>query len=239
MSPASAPEPSGDGAACPAANAKRSRSRSSISTHAEQMVAERDRLRALQMRVPRHRRRRFLCGALEDDIQHERTERGFRLRTCVRDVEPKRGRDLVVARPGRHGSSCRPRRAAARLPSGHPRRRLSTFFPRRRSARAPSARPRARRSTRAPPRGAAARGQTSRRSRTGTTRSRPPSETPIPRVRAFHLRRDPDQSVIPRSRARAPQSRRDGQVAVLREHVPRVRDVVDLHRELPDPVACS
>ena len=63
----------------------------------EQMVSERHRLRALQMRVARHRRVRLLARALEDRVR-ERDERRVRLRTRVRDVEPERGGDLVVAR---------------------------------------------------------------------------------------------------------------------------------------------
>jgi hypothetical protein len=61
------------------------------------MVAERDRLRALQMRVPRHRRVCLLGRALEDDAR-ERDERGVRVVARVGDVKPEGGGDLVVAR---------------------------------------------------------------------------------------------------------------------------------------------
>ena len=63
----------------------------------EQVVAERDRLRALQVRVAGHRRAGLRFGAREDRAR-ERDERGVGLGAGVGDVEPECGRDLVVAR---------------------------------------------------------------------------------------------------------------------------------------------
>ena len=86
----------------------------------EQVVAERDRLRALEVRVAGHRRRRLLLGPVE----HAR-----RNRRAPRRPRRKRPRRRAGARwrPGRcasapHGSSGPPRRAAARSPCACPRR---------------------------------------------------------------------------------------------------------------------
>ncbi len=89
----------------------------------EQVMTERDGLRTLQVRVAGHRRRRFLRRTLEDDVRHERR----RARRPPRRTRRRR-RAGTPPRPGRcatgpRGSSCRPRRAAARSPSGRPRRR--------------------------------------------------------------------------------------------------------------------
>ena len=66
----------------------------------EQVVAERHRLRALQVRVARHRCLCLRAGALEHDLC-EGGDCGGRLPAGVGDVEPKCRRDLVVARaPG-------------------------------------------------------------------------------------------------------------------------------------------
>ena len=61
------------------------------------MVADRDRLGALKMRVAGHPRLGFLLGTVEDD-QCERSDRLHRLQARVGDVEAERGRDLVVPR---------------------------------------------------------------------------------------------------------------------------------------------
>ena len=60
-------------------------------------MAERDRLRPLQMRVARHRRLRVAGRALEDR-RREGGERGIRLGAGVVDVEAERRGDLVVPR---------------------------------------------------------------------------------------------------------------------------------------------
>ena len=64
----------------------------------EQVVADRHRLGALQVRVAGHRRRRLGSGVVEDRLR-ELDERGIRLRARVGDVEPERRGDLIVARP--------------------------------------------------------------------------------------------------------------------------------------------
>ena len=64
------------------------------------MVAERHRLRTLQVRVPGHRRLGVLRGPLEDRAR-KRTEQLLRVDAGVRDIEPERRGDLVVPRaPG-------------------------------------------------------------------------------------------------------------------------------------------
>ena len=63
----------------------------------EQVVAERHRLRALQMRVARHRRGGVLFGAREGRVR-EGDEHCVRFRARIRDVEAERCRDLVVPR---------------------------------------------------------------------------------------------------------------------------------------------
>ena len=54
-------------------------------------------MRALEMRVPRHRRRRLVGGA-DENHPSERRKSGLGLGACVADVEAKRCGDLVVAR---------------------------------------------------------------------------------------------------------------------------------------------
>ena len=61
------------------------------------MVSERHRLRALQVRVARHRRIRLLRCTLENRSR-KGGERCFSLDAGVGDVQPERGGDLVVAR---------------------------------------------------------------------------------------------------------------------------------------------
>ena len=61
------------------------------------MVPERDRLRALQMRVAGHERLGLGFGAVDED-EREPTNRGQRLVACILDVQAERRRDLVVAR---------------------------------------------------------------------------------------------------------------------------------------------
>ena len=60
------------------------------------MVAERDRDRALQVRVAGHRRLGLLGGAVENGAR-EASERLLGLGGGVRDVEAEGRRDLVVA----------------------------------------------------------------------------------------------------------------------------------------------
>ena len=61
------------------------------------MVAERDRLRSLEMRVTRHDRRGLGLCKREDD-ERERVDRLACFRASVQDVETERGRNLVVSR---------------------------------------------------------------------------------------------------------------------------------------------
>ena len=63
----------------------------------EQVVPERHRLCALQVRVTGHRRAGLRLGPFEDRAR-ERGERSIGLGARVGDVEPERGCDLVVAR---------------------------------------------------------------------------------------------------------------------------------------------
>ena len=66
----------------------------------KQVMAERDRLRALEMRVARHRRLGLGLGEGEAD-ESERVDRLPCLCARVEHVEPQRGGDLVVPRaPG-------------------------------------------------------------------------------------------------------------------------------------------
>jgi hypothetical protein len=66
----------------------------------EQVPAERDRLRALEVRVAGHERVGLRLGDVEHG-QREGADRVQRLGAGVLDVEPHRGRDLVVARAAR------------------------------------------------------------------------------------------------------------------------------------------
>ena len=59
-------------------------------------MAERDRLRALQVRVPGHDGLRLRLGEREDH-ERERVDRLARLRACVEHVHAERGGHLVVA----------------------------------------------------------------------------------------------------------------------------------------------
>ena len=63
----------------------------------EQVMSDRHRLRPLQVRIAGHRRLCLGLGAVQDDAR-ERTDRVDGLGACVLDIEPHRGRDLVVAR---------------------------------------------------------------------------------------------------------------------------------------------
>ncbi len=81
----------------------------------EQVVAERHRLRALEVRVARHRRVRLRLGPVEED-ERELPNRPGRLTAGIADVEPERGRDLVVARAA--GVDLAPHRAERQLDRG-------------------------------------------------------------------------------------------------------------------------
>ena len=66
----------------------------------EQMVTEGDRLCALEVREPRHRRFSLALGAVEDG-RGERVDRSEPFLAGSRDVEPKGCRHLIVARAAR------------------------------------------------------------------------------------------------------------------------------------------
>ena len=60
-------------------------------------MPDRDRLRALQMRVARHRRLGFLLGAREH-VACQPAQRAIGFEACILDIEPQRRSHLVVAR---------------------------------------------------------------------------------------------------------------------------------------------
>ena len=60
-------------------------------------MPDRDRLRALQVRVARHRRLGFLLGAREH-VACQPAQRAVGFEACILDIEPQRRSHLVVAR---------------------------------------------------------------------------------------------------------------------------------------------
>ena len=168
----------------------------------EQVVAERDRDRALEVRVARHRRVGLLLGAVEDRGR-ERAQRLVGLGARVGDVEPERGRDLVVARAA--GVDL-----AADVAEQPLDRRVDVLVGLlevvdrdRREPRLGVAQLRRRSAAR--PRAAAPRARACPRGRTAAAPRRPRAGTPTPRARA------PCRRVRPRaSRARAPADRSAG-----------------------------
>ncbi len=201
-------------------------------------MAERHRLRALQVRVARHRRVRLLAGALEDRVR-ERDERSVRLGARVRDVEPERGRDLVVARAA--GVDLPPDLAEQPLDRASARPR-----PRDRRRRAAPQRRRAPRASSASSRIPAACSRSACSSVPCTSYGSSSASSDL--QERPHLRREirADASGPQRHCGGPSSSGSDGRGGGSRLRcrcfasiAPRVGDVVDLHGELADPVGCG
>ena len=96
--PASAAAPSGNSFSRLAASAKRPRSLAEHLDISQQMMAEGDRLRGLQMGEARHHRVAACASALVGERQLKRAERAVDRADLVPHIEPEVGRHLVVAR---------------------------------------------------------------------------------------------------------------------------------------------